>query len=159
MVVIFDFCSLRLSDALLKSFFTRSSSFSYLSVLNICLYIAKNNRQFFSDYQLNDIVIAIFKKLEYSISLKDIKFSVGRTGQVTPNAILEPVILMGSVISKTTLHNEDYVIEKDIKIGDIVSIKKAGDVIPEVTGVKKERRTGNEIDFKMIENCHICNSK
>ena len=88
--------------------------------------------------------------------LKDIIFTVGRTGQVTPNAILEPVILMGSLISKTTLHNEDYVIEKGIKIGDTVAIKKAGDVIPEVVHPLIERRTGNEIDFVMTKNCPIC---
>lgn len=88
--------------------------------------------------------------------LKDIKFTVGRTGQVTPNAILEPVILMGSTISKTTLHNEDYVIERDIRIGDTVSIKKAGDVIPEVVEVIKERRTGDEIPFEMTKTCPIC---
>ena len=88
--------------------------------------------------------------------LKDIVFTVGRTGQVTPNAILEPVILMGSLISKTTLHNEDYVIERDIKIGDTVAIKKAGDVIPEVVGPLVERRTGNEIDFVMTKVCPIC---
>ena len=88
--------------------------------------------------------------------LKDIVFTVGRTGQVTPNAILEPVILMGSLISKTTLHNEDYVLEKEIKIGDTVAIKKAGDVIPEVVGVLKERRTGNEKDFVMTNHCPIC---
>lgn len=91
--------------------------------------------------------------------LKDIKFTVGRTGQVTPNAILEPVILMGSTISKATLHNEDYVVKKDLKIGDIVAIKKAGDVIPEVVEAKKERRTGNEQDFIMIKNCPICESE
>lgn len=91
--------------------------------------------------------------------LKDIKFTVGRTGQVTPNAILEPVILMGSTISKATLHNEDYVLKKDLKIGDIVAIKKAGDVIPEVVEAKKERRTGNEKDFIMIKNCPICGSE
>ena len=90
--------------------------------------------------------------------LKDIKFTVGRTGQVTPNAILEPVILMGSKISKTTLHNEDYVKNLGLKIGDIVEIKKAGDVIPEVVGVKLERRTGEEKDFKMTETCPICGS-
>ena len=90
--------------------------------------------------------------------LKDIVFTVGRTGQVTPNAILEPVILMGSLISKTTLHNEDYVIEREIKIGDTVAIKKAGDVIPEVVHVLKERRTGNEREFVMTNNCPICNS-
>ena len=87
--------------------------------------------------------------------LKDIVFTVGRTGQVTPNAILEPVILMGSLISKTTLHNEDYVIEKGIKIGDTVAIKKAGDVIPEVVGALVERRNGTEIDFVMTNTCPI----
>ncbi len=91
--------------------------------------------------------------------LKDIIFTVGRTGQVTPNAILEPVIVMGSLISKTTLHNEDYVIDKDIMIGDTVAIKKAGDVIPEVVSVLKERRTGCEIPFKMTHTCPICNSE
>ena len=90
--------------------------------------------------------------------LKDIKFTVGRTGQVTPNAILEPVILMGSTISKTTLHNEDYVLERDIRIGDTVAIKKAGDVIPEVVKVIKERRTGKETPFKMTHTCPICGS-
>ena len=88
--------------------------------------------------------------------LKDIIFTVGRTGQVTPNAILEPVILMGSLISKTTLHNEDYVIEKGLKIGDTVAIKKAGDVIPEVVSALIERRNGTERDFVMTNTCPIC---
>ena len=100
-----------------------------------------------------------FPALEVLTKLKDIKFTVGRTGQVTPNAVLEPVRLMGSVISRATLHNEDYVLAKHIKIGDIVSIRKAGDVIPEVVEVKKDRRNGSEIEFKMIHNCPICNSK
>ena len=90
--------------------------------------------------------------------LIDIKFTVGRTGQVTPNAILEPVNVMGSTISKTTLHNEDFILDKDLKIGDIVGIKKAGDVIPEIVGVLFERRNGLEKDFKMIKNCPICGS-
>lgn len=97
-----------------------------------------------------------FPALEVFTKLKDIKFSVGRTGQVTPNAILEPVRVAGSVISKTTLHNEDYVKEKDIRIGDIVVIKKAGDVIPEVVRVDKTRRTGKEIPFEMATHCPIC---
>ena len=91
--------------------------------------------------------------------LKDIIFTVGRTGQVTPNAVLEPVILMGSTISRATLHNEDYVKELGLKVGDIVAIKKAGDVIPEVVKPIVERRTGNEIDFKMTTTCPICGSK
>lgn len=91
--------------------------------------------------------------------LKEIKFTVGRTGQVTPNAILEPVRLMGSVISKATLHNEDYVLSKDIRTGDIVSIIKAGDVIPRVEESIIERRTGDEIPFVMTNVCPICGSK
>ena len=90
--------------------------------------------------------------------LKDITFTVGRTGQVTPNAVLEPVILMGSTISRATLHNEDYVKDLNLKIGDIVAIKKAGDVIPEVVEPIIERRTGNEVDFKMTTTCPICHS-
>lgn len=100
-----------------------------------------------------------FPAEEVLTKLKDIVFTVGRTGQITPNAVLEPVIVAGSTISRATLHNEDYVIAKDLKIGDIVSIHKAGDVIPEVGEVKKERRTGKEIDFKMIDTCPMCGSK
>ena len=88
--------------------------------------------------------------------LKDIKFTVGRTGQVTPNAMLEPVRLMGSLISKATLHNEGYIKLKDIRKGDIVSIKKAGDVIPRVEEAIIERRDGSEEVFEMINNCPIC---
>ena len=99
-----------------------------------------------------------FPAVEVLTKLKDIIFTVGRTGQITPNAVLDPVIVAGSTISRATLHNEDYVIEKDLKIGDIVSIRKAGDVIPEVVEVKKERRTGLEKDFKMITTCPMCNT-
>ncbi len=99
-----------------------------------------------------------FPAEEVLTRLTDIIFTVGRTGQITPNAVLEPVLVQGSTIRKATLHNENYVIEKDIKIGDIVSIIKAGDVIPAVLGPKKERRTGKEIDFKMITKCPICDS-
>ena len=99
-----------------------------------------------------------FPAVEVLTKLKDIIFTVGRTGQITPNAVLDPVIVAGSTISRATLHNEDYVNEKDLKIGDIVSIRKAGDVIPEVVEVKKERRTGAEKDFVMITNCPMCNT-
>ncbi len=99
-----------------------------------------------------------FPAEEVLTKLKDIIFTVGRTGQITPNAVLDPVIVMGSTISRATLHNENYVKEKDLKIGDIVSIRKAGDVIPEVVEAKKERRTGKEKDFEMITNCPICGS-
>ena len=99
-----------------------------------------------------------FPAEEVLTRLNDIIFTVGRTGQITPNAVLDPVIVMGSTISRATLHNENYVKEKDLKIGDIVSIRKAGDVIPEVVEVKKDRRTGNEKEFSMITNCPICGS-
>lgn len=100
-----------------------------------------------------------FPAEEVLTKLVDIIFTVGRTGQITPNAVLEPVVVMGSTISRATLHNEDYVIMKDLKIGDTVSIRKAGDVIPEVVEAKIERRTGNEIPFKMISECPICHEK
>lgn len=99
-----------------------------------------------------------FPATEVLTKLKEFKFTVGRTGQVTPNAILEPVLLMGSTISKTTLHNEDYVVQKDLRKGDTVAIKKAGDVIPEVVRAVTERRNGTEEKFEMIKNCPICNS-
>ena len=100
-----------------------------------------------------------FPAVEVLTKLKDIIFTVGRTGQVTPNAVLEPVRLMGSVISRATLHNEEYVVSKDIKIGDIVAIRKAGDVIPRVEYSIKERRDGSELDFVMTKECPICGSK
>ena len=97
-----------------------------------------------------------FPAEEVLTRLNDIIFTVGRTGQITPNAVLDPVIVMGSTIARATLHNENYIKEKDLRIGDIVSIRKAGDVIPEVVEVKKERRTGKEKNFEMIHNCPIC---
>ncbi|MGN0973772.1 MAG: NAD-dependent DNA ligase LigA [Bacilli bacterium] len=105
------------------------------------------------------IIAYKFPAKETLTKLKEIKLTVGRTGQVTPNAILEPVILQGSKIRKATLHNEDYIKEKDIRIGDTVAIIKAGDVIPRVEKVIKERRTGNEEEFIMPDTCPICNSK
>lgn len=88
--------------------------------------------------------------------LKDIICQVGRTGAITPMAILEPVKVAGSTISKTTLHNEDFIKEKDLRIGDTVLIQKAGDVIPEVVAVLKEKRTGNEKIFEMPRKCPVC---
>lgn len=100
-----------------------------------------------------------FPAEEVLTTLKEIKFTVGRTGKITPNALFSPVHVAGSVISKATLHNEDYCLDKDVRVGDVISIRKAGDVIPEVVEVKKERRTGKEVPFKMIENCPMCASK
>lgn len=91
--------------------------------------------------------------------LNDIIFTVGRTGQVTPNAVLEPVMVMGSLISKATLHNEDYVKGLDIRVGDTVRIIKAGDVIPRVDSVVMENRHSDALPFKMTDVCPICGSK
>lgn len=91
--------------------------------------------------------------------LKDIICNVGRTGVITPMAILEPVVVAGSKISKTTLHNEDFIKEKDLKIGDHVLIQKAGDVIPEVVKVLKEKRTGKERLFEMPKVCPVCGAE
>ena len=88
--------------------------------------------------------------------LKDIICQVGRTGAITPMAILDPVKVAGSTISKTTLHNEDFIKERDLKIGDTVVIQKAGDVIPEVVGVNKKKRNGTEKDFEMPKVCPVC---
>lgn len=88
--------------------------------------------------------------------LKDIVCQVGRTGAITPMAILEPVKVAGSTISKTTLHNEDFIKEKDLRIGDRVIIQKAGDVIPEVVESVKSKRTGEEKEFVMPKVCPVC---
>ena len=91
--------------------------------------------------------------------LKDIVFTVGRTGIVTPNAMLEPVMVMGSLISKATLHNEEYCITKDIRVGDTVKIIKAGDVIPRVEEVDFNDRKEDSKRFEFIEYCPICGYK
>lgn len=91
--------------------------------------------------------------------LKDIICQVGRTGVITPMAILEPVKVAGSTISKTTLHNEDFVKEKGLKIGDTVVIQKAGDVIPEIVKVVETKRTGKEINFEMPRVCPVCGAE
>lgn len=91
--------------------------------------------------------------------LKDIVCQVGRTGAITPMAILNPVYVAGSKISKTTLHNEDYIKQNDIRIGDRVIIQKAGDVIPEVVGVNKDKRDGTEKIFEMPRICPVCGAE
>lgn len=91
--------------------------------------------------------------------LKDIVCQVGRTGAITPMAILEPVFVAGSKISKTTLHNEDYIKDNDIRIGDRVIIQKAGDVIPEVVGVNTSKRDGTEKVFEMPRICPVCGAE
>jgi DNA ligase (NAD+) len=91
--------------------------------------------------------------------IKDIEISVGRTGALTPTAVLEPVELAGSTVSRATLHNEDEIKRKDIRIGDTVLVQKAGDVIPEVIKVIKDERDGSEQKFEMPNHCPVCDSK
>ena len=100
-----------------------------------------------------------FPPKEVQTKLEDIIFTVGRTGKITPNAVLEPVRVAGSLVSRATLHNEDYILEKDLRVGDTVIIRKAGDIIPEVVKPIIEKRSGNEIPFKMIHNCPYCGSE
>lgn len=99
-----------------------------------------------------------FPAEEVVTKLKDIIFTIGRTGQITPNAVLEPVRVAGSTVQRATLHNEDNVRNKDIRIGDFVVVRKAGDVIPEVVRSDIERRDGTERKFEMIKQCPHCGS-
>ena len=99
-----------------------------------------------------------FPPEEVITKLEDIVFTVGRTGKITPNAVITPTRVAGSVISRATLHNEDFVNDKGLKIGDYIIIRKAGDVIPEVVRPLPERRDGSEKDFVMIDKCPVCGS-
>ncbi|WP_264741229.1 NAD-dependent DNA ligase LigA [Cytobacillus firmus] len=100
-----------------------------------------------------------FPAEEVVTTLRDIELSVGRTGVVTPTALLEPVRVAGTTVQRASLHNEDLIREKDIKIGDQVVVKKAGDIIPEVVNVLADRRTGKEQDFNMPTHCPECESE
>ncbi|TRZ36139.1 NAD-dependent DNA ligase LigA [Niallia circulans] len=100
-----------------------------------------------------------FPAEEVVTKLLDIELSVGRTGVLTPTALLEPVKVAGTTVKRASLHNEDLIREKDIKIGDSVVVKKAGDIIPEVVNVLVERRTGEEVDFLMPTHCPECESE
>ncbi len=93
---------------------------------------------------------------EKSTLVRDIVVNVGRTGTITPVAVLEPVFISGSTVQRATLHNEDILAEKEVLIGDTVIIRKAGEIIPEIVRVLKEKRTGAERDFRMPERCPSC---
>lgn len=88
--------------------------------------------------------------------LKDIIISVGRTGVLTPNAILEPVRLAGTTVSKATLHNKDFINQLDVRIGDTVFVRKAGEIIPEIISVDKDKRNSNALPFEMPKKCPVC---
>ena len=98
-----------------------------------------------------------FPPEEKQTKLTDITIAVGRTGVLTPNAVLEPVRLAGTSVSRATLHNLDFIRERGIKIGDIVTVRKAGDIIPEVLCSHPDKRNGTEIEFFMPTHCPSCN--
>jgi len=100
-----------------------------------------------------------FPAAQETTIIKDIIFGVGRTGALTPVAIMEPVNVGGVMVSRATLHNEDEIVKKDIRVGDTVVIQRAGDVIPEVVKVIVAKRTGAEKEFKMPAKCPECNSQ
>ena len=100
-----------------------------------------------------------FPPEEVITKLKDIIYTVGRTGKITPNAVLEPVKVAGSTVQRATLHNEDFIKDKDLMVGDYVILRKAGDIIPEVVTPVYARRDGSQIPFKMITNCPDCGSE
>ncbi|MEK3936533.1 NAD-dependent DNA ligase LigA [Sporosarcina sp. FSL W7-1349] len=100
-----------------------------------------------------------FPAEEVTTRLIEIELSVGRTGVVTPTAILEPVRVAGTTVGRASLHNEDLILEKDIRIGDTVIIRKAGDIIPEVVAPLIEQRTGDEVPFRMPDHCPVCESE
>ncbi|PIC94878.1 DNA ligase (NAD(+)) LigA [Sporosarcina sp. P26b] len=100
-----------------------------------------------------------FPAEEVHTKLVDIELSVGRTGVVTPTAILVPVLVAGTTVGRASLHNEDLIREKDIRIGDHVVLRKAGDIIPEIVMALKDQRTGEEEPFHMPDNCPVCDSE
>jgi len=95
---------------------------------------------------------------EKATRVLDIRVNVGRTGAITPVAILEPVTLSGTTVQRASLHNEDFIAEKGVRIGDTVSVHKAGEIIPEILGVIKDKRTGDEKEFQMPRKCPSCSS-
>lgn len=97
-----------------------------------------------------------FPAIEVETKMLDIVFTVGRTGNITPNAVLEPVMIAGSLVQRATLNNEDFITERDIRIGDYVLVRKAGEIIPEVVRVSFERRSDGLKPFKMIQVCPEC---
>ena len=99
-----------------------------------------------------------FPPEEVVTKLEDIIFTVGRTGKITPNAVIKPTKVAGSTVQRATLHNEDFVLEKGLMIGDYIVLRKAGDVIPEVIRALPEKRDGTEKPFVMIDKCPVCGS-
>ena len=99
-----------------------------------------------------------FPAIQQTTTVNDIQINVGRTGTLNPLAFLEPVNIGGVTVSRATLHNEDEIARKDIRIGDTVIVQRAGDVIPQIVKVMEDRRTGNEVPFQMPDTCPVCGS-
>lgn len=99
-----------------------------------------------------------FPAQEVQTRLKDIVITVGRTGKITPNAVLEPVRVAGTTVSAAQLHNEDMILNKDLRIGDVVVVRKAGEIIPEVVSSVIERRDGSQLPYKFPDTCPVCGS-
>lgn len=99
-----------------------------------------------------------FPPEEKQARLLDIVVQVGRTGALTPNAVFEPVRLAGTTVSRATLHNRDFIAQKDIRIGDTIVVRKAGEIIPEVLSVVVEKRPGDAVPYHMPEHCPVCGS-
>lgn len=97
-----------------------------------------------------------FSSEEAETVVRDIQVNIGRTGAITPVALLEPVLLAGSIVKRASLHNEDVLLEKEVLIGDKVIVRKAGDIIPEIVKVRKEQRDGSQQRFNMPESCPSC---
>lgn len=97
-----------------------------------------------------------FKAKQATSTLRNVEFQIGRTGAITPVAKIDPVQLVGVEISSISLHNEDFILEKDIMLNDTVIVERAGDVIPYIVGVIKERRNGNEIKITFPTACPSC---
>ena len=100
-----------------------------------------------------------FKPKQVTTRIRDIIVQVGRTGALTPTALMDPVRVAGVEVSRATLHNQDEIDRKDVRIGDTVVIQRAGDVIPEVVGVVREKRTGQEKKFRIPDRCPVCGSE
>ncbi len=118
-----------------------------ISMYNVLGYTAKTPRW---------AIAYKFPPEEVVTKLEDIIFTVGRTGKITPNAVIKPTKVAGSTVQRATLHNEDFVNDKNLMIGDYIVLRKAGDVIPEVVRALPEKRDGSERPFVMIENCPVC---
>lgn len=99
-----------------------------------------------------------FPAEEVQTRLKDITITVGRTGKITPNAVLEPVRVAGTTVSAASLHNEDMIAVKDLRIGDIVIVRKAGEIIPEVVSSVPSRRDGSQRPYHFPQSCPVCGS-